>query len=123
MELLYRVLPWMFLFTSIAASHEFIVYDFGHHTNRTVNYTSDVDNETTTVICARDHSNDGLDIREVLGKWYARELYLHLSKEGVNEYNSCPQVTIWKEEQFPTTTFGVMLLLFNWENMRRRILL
>lgn len=121
MELFYRFVPWMFLFTSIAA--EYIVYDFGHYTNHTVNYTSEVDNETTTVICARDHLYDGLDIRKVLGKWYARELYLHLSKEGVNEFNSCPQVTIWQEEKFPTTTFGVILLLFNWENMRRQILL
>lgn len=62
-----------------------------------------------TVTCNREHEYDSMDIREVLGQWRVVELYLHLSKEGVNMYKSCPFIKIWTMEDFPTTTFGVGL--------------
>ena len=123
MESFYRVVPWMFLlFTSLAAE-EFLIYDIDLDSNRTENSANGAYN-TTNVNCVREHLYDNLDIKEVLGKWKVRELYLHLSKEGVNEYNSCPEVTIWEEDHFPTTTFGVGLMIFNmlleYGNIRRR---
>lgn len=109
------------LFTSLAAE-EFLIYDMDLDGNHTEKSSSRVYN-ATNVICVREHLYDHLDIKEVLGKWKVRELYLHLSKEGVNEYHSCPQVTIWQEDRFPTTTFGVGLLIFNMRfgNLRRQI--
>lgn len=59
------------------------------------------------VTCERDHEYDSLDIRDVTGKWNVEELYMHLKKEGVKQYNTCPTVTIWETEEIPHTTFGV----------------
>lgn len=71
---------------------------------------SQVSNSTDdnmTVTCEREHEYDTMDVRTVLGKWKAVELYLHLSKEGVKNYDRCPHVTIWETEDFPRSTFGV----------------
>lgn len=71
---------------------------------------SEVSNSTddnVTVTCEREHEYDTMDVRTVLGKWKAVELYLHLSKEGVKIYDRCPHVTIWETDEFPRTTFGV----------------
>lgn len=121
MDILYRVLPWMLLLLISVAAEEFLVYDFDLDSNHTENRSSGAYN-TTNVVCVREHLYDKLNIKEVLGKWKVRELYLHLSKEGVNEYHSCPEVTIWEEDRFPTTTFGVGLLIFNmgFGNLRRQ---
>lgn len=59
-----------------------------------------------TFVCEREHKYDRLDIREIMGKWKALELYMHLSNEGVVEYQSCPMVTIWESAEFPRSTFG-----------------
>ncbi|CAG4923938.1 unnamed protein product [Colias eurytheme] len=81
-------LPWLLLLFSVAIGHE------------TSNST---DNEE---ICFKEHKYDNLDVRTVLGKWSVIELYMHLSKEGVTTYRSCPTVTIWEEDDFPRSTFG-----------------
>lgn len=57
--------------------------------------------------CFREHENDKLDVREILGRWNVIVVYMHLSMEGVKEYPFCPEVTIWETEDFPRTTFGV----------------
>lgn len=57
--------------------------------------------------CFREHENDQLDVREILGKWKVSEVYMHLTNEGVKAFPSCPDVTIWETADFPTTTFGV----------------
>lgn len=61
----------------------------------------------TTFSCTREHEYDNMDIREILGRWKVMELYMHIKKEGVNQYPSCPEVTIWETDDFPRTTFGV----------------
>ncbi|CAK1548421.1 unnamed protein product [Leptosia nina] len=63
-------------------------------------------NSTETVSCYREHDYDDLDVRSVTGKWKIVELYLHMSKEGVTTYKSCPTVVIWEEDDFPRSTFG-----------------
>lgn len=57
--------------------------------------------------CFREHENDKLDIREVLGQWKVLEVYMHLTYEGVKSFPVCPDVKIWETEDFPSTTFGV----------------
>ncbi|CAH2068834.1 unnamed protein product, partial [Iphiclides podalirius] len=42
----------------------------------------------------------------VMGVWKVAELYMHLSKEGVITYNSCPIITIWETDVIPRSTFG-----------------
>lgn len=59
------------------------------------------------VTCNRGHEYDHLDIRDVMGKWRAVELYTHLRREGVKTYISCPTATIWEEPEFPRSTYGV----------------
>ncbi|KOB68841.1 Uncharacterized protein OBRU01_17836 [Operophtera brumata] len=58
------------------------------------------------VTCFREHENDKLDIREILGQWKVFEVYMHLKMEGVIQFPVCPIVTIWETEEFPRTTFG-----------------
>ncbi|XP_034841446.1 uncharacterized protein [Maniola hyperantus] len=83
-------LPWIcFLFLYTCA-------------DETANSTK-VDDQVT---CERDHEYDSLDIRNVTGKWSAVELYMHLSKEGVKKYQTCPTITVWDTEEIPHTTFG-----------------
>lgn len=109
MEFSYRVIPWILLLFISACAEELLVYDFDLDSNHTEESTSKYN--TTSVTCVRDHLYDHFDIREVLGKWKVRTLYMHLTNEGVSEYHSCPVVTIWEEDHFPSTTFGVGLLL------------
>lgn len=107
MEYLYR--GWIvFLFTSALAFEDFVIYGGGQETNGTKS-----NDKNFSVNCLREHLYDRWNISEVFGKWKVLELYTHLSNEGVHQYNSCPKVTIWETEEFPTTTFGVGLLLFN----------
>lgn len=105
MEYLY--LSWILLIlTSVSmADEEFIVYDGRHVSGLETNRTENSDTNSS-VSCLREHLYDNMNIKTVLGKWKALELYLHLSKEGVNRYYTCPEVTIWETEKFPTTTFG-----------------
>ncbi|KPI93452.1 hypothetical protein RR46_10712 [Papilio xuthus] len=63
-------------------------------------------NNNITVICQREHEYDDLDPRTVMGKWKVVELYLHLRKEGVNTYKSCPIITLWETDDFPRSTYG-----------------
>lgn len=60
-----------------------------------------------TVTCETVHDYDAIDIEQLLGKWTAVEVYMHLNKEGVYRYERCPSVKLWENEDFPTTTFGV----------------
>lgn len=105
MESFYRVLPWILLLFTLISAEEFIIYDFDAESNHTAQGNSGIYN-ATGVKCVREHLYDSLDISKVLGKWKVRELYMHLSKEGVNVYNSCPEVKIWEDPYFPTTTLG-----------------
>lgn len=68
--------------------------------------------DQNTTYCFREHENDKMNISEVLGKWKVLEVYMHLTYEGVKAYPSCPDVTIWETEDFPSTTFGVGSLLY-----------
>ena len=124
MESFYRVVPWMFLLFTTIAAEEFLIYDADLDSNRTEMNSSEA-SDTTTVNCVRDHLYDKLDIQEVLGKWKVRQLYMHLSKEGVNEYTSCPEVNIWEEPHIPTSAIGVGLMLFDMQigRMRHRLVL
>ncbi|CAH2268748.1 uncharacterized protein LOC120623409 isoform X2 [Pararge aegeria] len=84
-------LPWIFFLFLYTCADE------------TANSTQ-VDDKVT---CDRDHEYDSLDIRDVTGKWRAVELYMHLSKEGVKRYETCPKITVWETDEIPhTTTFG-----------------
>lgn len=75
----------------------------------------EVSNSTsnTTVNCQREHEYDDLDPRTVMGKWKVAELYMHLSKEGVKTYKSCPMITIWETDDFPRSTYGVGSLIIS----------
>lgn len=106
MEFFCRVIPWILLLFTSTSGQELLVYDFDLDSNYTENSANGKIN-VTSVSCFREHLYDRMDIKEVLGKWKARVLYMHLSKEGVNTYNSCPIITIWEVDHFPTTTFGV----------------
>ncbi|VVC87954.1 unnamed protein product [Leptidea sinapis] len=64
---------------------------FGEEISNTANST-----ESTPVLCAVEHKYDDLDVRTVLGKWGVVELYMHLKKEGITTYKSCPKITIWE---------------------------
>jgi hypothetical protein len=63
--------------------------------------------DNVTVSCSQEHDYDSLDLREVSGKWKVLELYMHLTKEGVVPYKSCPTTTIWEVDDFPRSTYGV----------------
>lgn len=70
----------------------------------------DVTNGTdgnTTFSCTQEQDYDDLDIRNVTGKWKVAEVYMHLTNEGVKMYTSCPVITIWEEDEFPRSTYGV----------------
>lgn len=60
-----------------------------------------------TVTCETIHDYDEIDVRQLMGKWTAVEVYMHLKKEGVFRYNTCPNVKLWEHDDFPSTTFGV----------------
>ncbi|CAH0722741.1 unnamed protein product, partial [Brenthis ino] len=72
-------------------------------------FADEITNSTesnVTVTCEKEHDYDDLDIRKVMGKWGAVELYTHLSKEGVKMYQTCPMITIWETHEIPQTTYG-----------------
>lgn len=60
-----------------------------------------------TVTCETVHEYDAIDIQQLMGKWTAVEVYMHLNKEGVLRYHTCPSVKLWEHDELPTTTFGV----------------
>lgn len=68
--------------------------------------TSNSTDHNVTITCLGKNDLPDIDIKNVTGKWKTLELYLHLSKEGVHKYNSCPIITIWETDQIPTSTFG-----------------
>lgn len=64
-------------------------------------------NGNITVTCETVHDYDTIDIEPLMGKWTAVEVYMHLNKEGVYRYHTCPSVKLWENDEFPTSTFGV----------------
>lgn len=80
--------------------------------------SSEGNNTANTIKCIEEHEYKNLDVREVIGKWRAVELYMHLSKEGVNTYVSCPYLTIWESDEFPRSTYGVCSQLFHFTRLR-----
>lgn len=60
-----------------------------------------------TVTCETVHDYDEIDIEQLLGKWTAVEVYMHLNKEGVYRYPTCPNVKLWENDDYQITTFGV----------------
>lgn len=90
-------LPWIFFLFLVVFADEI--------TNST--------ESNVTVTCEKEHDYDDLDIRKVMGKWGAVELYTHLSKEGVKMYQTCPKITIWETHEIPQTTYGVRFLITN----------
>lgn len=77
-----------------------------------VNNSSEGNDTVDTVTCFEEHAYDNLDVREIMGKWRAVEVYMHLRNEGVKTYVSCPYLTVWEPDEFPRSTYGVCSHLF-----------
>ncbi|KAL0850022.1 hypothetical protein ABMA28_011931 [Loxostege sticticalis] len=71
-----------------------------------VNNSSEGNDTVDTVTCFEEHAYDNLDVREIMGKWRAVEVYMHLRNEGVKTYVSCPYLTVWEPDEFPRSTYG-----------------